>query len=207
MALAIQEVSRKLLHLVAIIMPLSILYLPEWAPYFLGTLSFTIVMIEWIRFRHPFVQRLFHTYFGIMMREEENQRVTGATWIILSAFLLSLFFIHHPSIPFVALTMFILGDSAAALVGMTLGRIKIGKKSLEGSLACFSLCLFLCYAVFPYMPGVERKILHHAIVWLAASFVTIFELFPLRVMGYRIDDNLSVPLLASIFIWVLSGMG
>ncbi|MCX7982933.1 MAG: hypothetical protein N2572_08505 [Syntrophales bacterium] len=187
-------------------MPISILYLPLLAPFALGLLFFVILIVEWGRFRHPMIQGLFRRFFGFMMRKEESRMITGATWIILSAFLCALFFFNKPYIPFMALTMFILGDSAAAIVGQTMGRVKWGKKTLEGSFACLTMCLILCYAVFPFIPQMDKKFLHPAVIWVSSLVVTFFELVPLRVGDYRINDNLSVPLIASFVLYLLEGM-
>jgi dolichol kinase len=96
--------------------------------------------------------------------------------------------------------MFILGDAIAAIVGMSIGRIKIGKKSLEGSLSCFTLCIILMYTAFPFFPGVldqwGGKI--PLLVAIGTSLtITVFELIPLRVSrNLIINDNLAVPVIA-----------
>jgi len=203
MTLTIQEISRKLLHLMALLMPACILYLPREAPFILGLIFFAMISVELIRFRFPFAQGLFERTFVAMLRKEEFRTLTGATWIILSAFLCALLFSGRPHIPFMALSMFILGDSAAAIVGQSVGRVRIGKKTLEGSLACFGTCLFLCYVVFPFLPGVDTKILRFGVIWVSSLVVTLGELIPIRIKGYRLNDNLSVPLMASFAIFLL----
>ena len=40
-------------------------------------------------------------------------------------------------VPAWALFFLFLGDAAAALVGKSMGRIRIGEKTLEGALGCF----------------------------------------------------------------------
>lgn len=201
MPLAIQEISRKLLHLVALLMPVGILYFPRLAPFVLGIGFLAVSLMEWARFRHPQAQILFQRLFGIMLRREESRLITGATWIILSSFLCALIFPHVPQVPFMALSMFILGDSAAAIAGQTIGKVKIGRKTLEGSLACLAMCLFLGYMIFPYVPGMDDKLLRPSVIWTSALVITFFELIPLRVKNHKINDNLSVPLIASFVIY------
>lgn len=203
MELTIQEVSRKLLHVIALVMPGCILYLPREAPVILGIIFMVMAAIEWVRFRYPPANGLFARWFSIMLRREEAHVVTGATWIILSAFILSVFFINHPRVAAVALTLFILGDSAAAIVGMTLGRIRTGRKTLEGSLACLAMCLILHYALFPHLPGLGGRPMHPLTIWVSSLAVTIFELVPLSVKGYKINDNLSAPIIAAVVIFLL----
>jgi dolichol kinase len=109
-------------------------------------------------------------------------------------------FFKQPQIAFMVLFMFILGDAIAAIVGMSIGRIKIGKKSLEGSLACFTLCMILLYGAFPFFPGIldqwGGKI--PLLVAIGTSLaITVFELIPLRVTrNLIINDNLAVPVIA-----------
>lgn len=122
--------------------------------------------------------------------------------------LCSVIFWNYPHISFMVLSMFILGDAIAAIVGLSIGRIKIGKKSLEGSLACFFLCMALFYGVFPYLPGILEswggKV--NIIIALATSLsVTIFELIPLKITPKTvINDNLAVPVISGFVMLGLS---
>ena len=51
------------------------------------------------------------------------------------------------------LTLFILGDAVAALVGKAVGRIKVGSKTVEGALGCYLLCVALAAFLFPRLPA------------------------------------------------------
>ncbi|MBN1129489.1 MAG: hypothetical protein JXA71_10910 [Chitinispirillaceae bacterium] len=213
MKLSKEEIRRKLLHLFALLMPVSIFYAPQLSfhpvivPGVLGTLFIASVLVELIRFKVPHAQKLFFKMFGSMLRREEHFKITGSTWVIGAAFLCSILFRSHTHIAFMALVLFILGDAAAALVGISIGRIKIGSKSLEGSIACFLLCIALFYLVFPHIPGlldaVEEK--RNPILMAVTAFViTLFELIPLRIHPkVIINDNLAVPVIAG---YVMVGM-
>ena len=75
----------------------------------------------------------------------------------------------------------ILGDMSAALVGKMWGRTKLlGKKSLEGSAACFVVCVLIALVK-----------LNPVIAIIGALVATIVELIP-----FPIDDNLTVPLVS-----------
>lgn len=213
MRLTSQEIGRKLLHLFALLMPIGIFYAPALhfpkvlVPVILGSLFVASVIVEFLRFRVPSVQKLFFAMFGSMLRKEESFKVTGSTWIIGAGFLCSLLFSKSPHISFIVLTLFVLGDAAAALVGISMGRIRIGKKSLEGSLACFAACIIIFYAVVPFVPGVlsqwggEPPLL---IVLVTALVITVFELVPLKIAPKLIiNDNLAVPVIAGYVIILL----
>ncbi|MFP4165435.1 MAG: diacylglycerol/polyprenol kinase family protein [Chitinispirillaceae bacterium] len=205
MALKKEEITRKLLHLFALLMPAGIFYLPKMDfsyAYPVGILTFLLggsIVVESLRFRVPAVQKLFFSFFGHLLRQEESSKTTGSTYVIGAALLCSVLFRNQLHIAFMVLSLFILGDAIAAIVGLSMGRIKIGKKSLEGSAACFLLCMALMYGIFPYMPGILEPWGGRVpfLMALAASLsITVFELVPLKITsGFTINDNLAVPVI------------
>lgn len=214
MGLTKQEINRKLLHLFALSIPAGIFYLPKVSaiPWIvpssaLAAILAVSIVIEYLRFRVPAVQKLFFNWFGSMLRKEEEKRTTGSTYIIGAGLLCSVFFRNEPHIAFIVLTLFILGDATAALVGIGIGRIKIGKKSLEGSLACFALCLALFFFVFPYTPLLLEPwngTIPLGIVMSVSLVITLLELIPLKIYkNIQLNDNLAVPVLAGYLMHVL----
>lgn len=212
MALTSEEINRKLLHILSgCAIPAGILYIPlipgasKYLPMgILGTLLLGSILIEVIRFRMPAVQKTFYTFVGSMLRSEEDKKVTGATYIFASAFICTILFREHPHISFIVLNLFILGDAVAAIVGLSIGKIRIGKKSVEGSLACFILCLLFFYFVFPHVP-LLLDTWHGSTPFLLSLSVslsiTIFELIPIRIGKWiSINDNLSVPIITGLIM-------
>ncbi|MEW6042155.1 MAG: hypothetical protein AB1633_11605, partial [Elusimicrobiota bacterium] len=80
--------------------------------------------------------------------------MTGSTALLLSSMVI-LFLFESKEIGFLCLCSIILGDASAALIGKNFGRIKIGRKSLEGSLACFLMCLTIYFSFKPLLPSVS----------------------------------------------------
>jgi dolichol kinase len=158
------------------------------------------VIVELFRFRNQAMQKIVLTVFGSMMRKEEHAKISGWTWAIGAAFLCTIFFGKYPHISFIVLTLFIMGDAVAALVGIGIGRIKLGKKTLEGSLACFFTCVVLFYILFPLVPGLLESWdgrIPIIIAFVTALIITIFELIPLKITKtIVINDNLAVPVIA-----------
>lgn len=220
MKLTVQEINRKALHIVSgTLIPAGIFYLPllpgvgRWVPAaILAVLAAGSLGLEFARLRYPAVQKYFYAFAGKALREQERASLTGSTWIFLSAFLCAVIFLGREHIAFMALSMFILGDAVAALVGISIGRVRIGKKSLEGSLACFFLCLVLMLLVFPHVPLLLEAwggTMPMGIAIAAALSTTFFELFPLRLTPRIVlNDNLSVPVITGIvmnLMWTAGG--
>lgn len=82
----------------------------------------------------------------------------------------------------------ILGDMSAAIFGISFGKVKIGHKSLEGTLAMFSVCFFIGINMFWDVHMREYPVTLGAI---AAALVELLEPF-------GINDNLTIPLLSCL---------
>ena len=184
----IAELLRKTTHLSGLFIPLLYITLDKTQMLIIvGCLTGTALAIEFLKWVSEGFRNLFFRYFKSILRTHEQKgALTGATFYILSTFLCILFF--QKNIAIVCILFVVLGDAVAALVGIKWGRIKlIGKKSLEGSAACFLVCTSI------------SLIWLNPIIGIAGAFVaTIVELLPLR-----IDDNLTVSLISGIVMHLL----
>ena len=198
------------MHLLALAMPLGIFYLPRWsfpkstAIIVLALLFVGSVILEMGRFGSPALQSLYFRLFGGLLRKEERVKIAGSTWLVGAAALCAILFYNATYVSCIAISLFVIGDAVAALVGISMGRIKIGRKSLEGSLACFFSGIILSYGLFPLLPGLLDRwggMPPLPIVLVAAAAVTVFELVPLRITSrITINDNLAVPVIAGYAI-------
>jgi len=211
MKISKEELNRKLLHVISgLIIPASILYLPKLnylsiygVISVLGVCFLLSILIEVIRFRVPFLKEIYLKFFGKFLRKEEDSSMTGATYIFAASFLCSVIFINHPHIAFIVLNLFIFGDAVAALVGISIGRIKIKGKTLEGSIACFLFSLLILKCVYPYLPflldnyqgGLSIK---YAV--FIAFLITFFEMFTFKIGNIKINDNLTAPLFSGMLM-------
>ncbi len=206
-----EEINRKLLHLIALLMPAGIFYLPgildlsKWAPpVALAVILFLSILLERLRLAYPTVHKVFRTCFGSLMRYSEERKTTGATYIIAGAFICSVAFVNFPHISFIVLVLFILGDAIAAIVGLSIGRVRISGKTLEGSLACFGLCLMLFALLFPnipFLPGHFGGRISFPLMVATSLTVTVLEMIPLRITKRCIlNDNLYVPVFAGLVL-------
>ena len=91
----------------------------------------------------------------------------------------------------IALTVMLISDSAAALVGRSVGKIKIYKnKTLEGTLAFFVSAVVINLLFWPLYPFTAGSI-------VACLVATLAEVYEDKI---EIDDNLSVPVFFSVVL-------
>lgn len=194
------EFRRKAIHLFALTIPVGYFLLPRTpsllilSPFVAGA-----ILIDIVRLRKLPLHGLLDRLLGPVLRDHEEEDFAGASYI-LSASLLSIL-LFHKSVAIAAISFIILGDIAAALVGRRFGKIKIpwnltkvnsavrNRKSLEGSLSCFIMCL-LAAMVVPQLP-----------LWIGivgAVTATVVEGINLPV-----NDNFSVPLLSGLCMQLL----
>lgn len=206
-----EEINRKLLHGLAVLIPAGIFYGPGyfgaeriWACLLaLCGMSFAF-LVEFARLKSSSFGTWFLGLFGSMMREEEDRKLTGATHLMTGSAICSLFSLYSEpaaACAFLGLTLFILGDAAAALAGKGVGRIKLGGKTLEGTLGCFLTCVLLSVCVFPNLPGfmvVWGESFTFLQVVSIALTVSVLELIPIKLFGVVINDNFYVPAVTSI---------
>lgn len=186
------EFARKAIHLSSLLIPLIYCHISrELALIILTPLTAGFLLVDILKNFVPAVSSWYLGTFAPMLRHHELQKervhLNGATWITLSAFILIALF--PKMIAITAFAMVSVSDTVAALVGRAFGRHRFGEKSLEGSLACFVSAVAIA-AVVP------RLLLPAGIAMAAAG--TIAEAVVLRIAGFKIDDNITVPLAAAI---------
>jgi dolichol kinase len=183
-----KEISRKAVHISSLLLPLAYRYVfhsnKKFAFTFLLPLTLLALIVEIARLEHRTVKRIFYNVFGIMLRKHELHEFTGATYLLISSlFCIAVF---PKDITFVALAFLAIGDTLAAIIGISYGKRKLlrTKKSLEGSLACF-IGTFI-FALF---------FLHPFIALVGAFFATVAEFSSIPV-----DDNIKIPLISGFFM-------
>ena len=143
------------------------------------------IVLEVARFRSERLNRVVMRWFGPLTKESEGRAVFGSTWMLVATAIC----IGVMDRPFAILALYYLslGDPAAALIGERFGAVRIGKKSLEGTLA------FLTVAV-----GIGSVLLTGAleatypVMLIGAGAAALAELTPLA----GVDDNFKTPLVA-----------
>jgi len=182
------ETARKIIHLGSLVFPASLVVLPE--PYgrdFIYAATAGALLIEASRRLFPSFNRFFTGTFSSLLRPRECQKITDATWLLLSSCAIMAFLpLSRCSL---ILSQHIVGDAAAALVGQRWGKHKIGLKSLEGSLTYLAgaWLVFLFYRWQIIGP-------QNVVLFLGLGILfTILEL-----VSSRGRDNLYVPILGGL---------
>ena len=193
------EVLRKAIHLLALVLPLAMVLLGKTvALYLLVPITALALLADVLRVRSVWFARLVARIFGFLMRSEEQPpvggsiKLTGATWVVLSATLLTVVFPVRIAAP--AFAMFMLSDAAAALVGRRYGRTHWGQspRTLEGSLAFLLVGLGVMALVAP---------LAAIVFWTGAVSVIVATLAEVPTGPF--NDNLRVPMVAAAVLFLL----
>jgi dolichol kinase len=185
------EILRKIVHLATLIIPVGYaLTSKETAISFLVPFFIALLVVDLLRHFHSGMASLFEKYFfGRVLREEEKSAFMGSTYFIFST-ILSILVFPKP-IAIASLFILILSDTAAALIGKWIGRVKIFGKTLEGSMAFLTTSLLIVW-IYPHLGRFAGS--------LAALGATIVEILPIR-----INDNLSIPLAAGAIMFFVGG--
>ncbi|HKJ67139.1 MAG TPA: SEC59/DGK1/VTE5 family protein [bacterium] len=187
-----RELGRKAIHLGSAVFPVSYWFLDKelFLPI-IGVLAIGTIAIDYGRHKVDWIRRLFHAIFGSVLREQEHTTLTGGSTVMAAEFLMVALFPKPVAIA--SLLTLSIGDSAAAIVGITYGRHTIHKrKTWEGTLAFVVSASVVGWLV----PGIP---LYAAILAaLAAGLVEVlFTVF---------DDNICIPLASGLTLVLLLGI-
>lgn len=185
--------SRGLFHLFGVlIIPIAALFLPRLVLLIsLGSVTFLVSILEFVRLKFPGVNRWFILIFKPLLRDEENSRLTGTVYSLAGA--LISFLIFPRDIAIMTVAFLAVGDPIATIIGKHFGKTRFLGKSLEGNLACFLACLIVGF--IGYSVGLEVGLLA---LLLGAFGAAVAEALPLP-----LNDNLSLPLVAGLVMLVV----
>ena len=176
------EIARKVLHIGSSVIPLSYLWFiqdREIMVLLLGLLSLSAVCIEFSRGKVKFVDALFSSWFGIMLRDCETcGKFNGATWFLFGGTITVFLFAMPVAVP--ALLFLTVGDTFAAIGGKLYPVGKIGDKTLSGTAAGITTSFGAAYLVNQTLPL--------EVIFLGAVAAMGVELLPIP-----LNDNLTIP--------------
>jgi dolichol kinase len=194
------EVIRKSIHLSSIGIPLIYgLAGRDVLLWLLVPATIISVVVEFIRMRVPTVEAKLRRVFGTIMRQHElaeaHAKISGATWVLLSATFCVIVF--PQLIAMAGFTILIVSDTAAALFGRKFGRHRFLEKSVEGSSAFYVTAMMVV--------GALMLIYDVPMVFLTTGAAAAFAATAAEAFSYgaNIDDNLTIPTSYGLVQWGL----
>jgi acyl phosphate:glycerol-3-phosphate acyltransferase len=188
---------RKLFHVLASsIFPLAYLYLPaqmEGITCRLLLLGVTgacfsaSFLLDVFRLLDKNFNSWFMKLFSLLIRDSEEKRLNGTTFLCLAFFLVILLF--PAKIAITSMFFLSLGDAAAELWGKNFGRIKLFGKSLEGTGAFFLVAIGIAFSLWHSWP----------VALISAAAGALIEL-----LSFEWDDNITVPLGSALVLWLVN---
>jgi dolichol kinase len=116
------------------------------------------------------------------------------------AVLLTILSVPKPA-ALIAIYTLAIADPAAAVVGITWGRRKLGQdRSLEGSGAFFGATLVIAIAVLAGTAPTTVPVI------VAMSLVIALAAAACELLPLRIDDNMTIPLFVGFTTWIVAGL-
>ena len=192
------EVIRKSLNLVALIIPIGAMRFPKTLSLILITAATAIFFIhDLLRIFSKKARQKFYKTWGKMYRRWEFRSLSGATYLMLGSTMA--LFLYDTRIASLAITYAIVGDTFAAIVGKHRGKYvvydekvmegRVRRRTLEGTIAFF-VSAFLAGLAFPSI-GIGYNL-------LGAVLAAILEL-----TSVIIDDNFTIPVVVGFILQVL----
>ena len=184
---AVANIERRVFHLITgSLFPIMALILPVWLVAGVAAIGVVIALaLEVVRRRSSPINRWFLSQVSVLLKKgEESSRLLGSTFLLIGT--LAAFLLFDRYVAVAALLFLSVGDPAAALVGERYGRTRLGKKSLEGSLAFIVASVIVGGLVLA--AGADFAFSVILVGAIAGAIVELIALPP--------DDNMTIPLAA-----------
>ena len=180
------ELIRKIIHFSTFLFALAILYFGRdfCLPIFL-CIGGIFLIFDIIRINNNSVNNFYYKYFGFISRGYEREKITSASYSMISIMLSTYFFESYIAIVSILIMSF--ADPMASIIGNKIGKINILNKTLEGSLSffLFSAAILIIFNFTSYE------------VIVVSLSCTLSELVSKKI---KIDDNLSVPIVSGTML-------
>lgn len=188
------QVLRKLWH-AGMMVALAVLYtyaIPsqKLALMLIAFIGGPLVMFDLIRLKWRGLNRFSSFIFGPLMRRHELLSLSSMAYFIIGLFVVVAVF--PKPVVILSILCLALGDPAAGIVGIKFGKDKlVNGKSLQGSVACLTVCSILTFVVLNHY-GISSQYLLF-ISMIVGSAATIAELLTPKTS----DDNLIIPIVTA----------
>ncbi|MBC8479434.1 MAG: hypothetical protein H8D46_03125 [FCB group bacterium] len=186
-----QELARKAIHLLSVFLGIAVFLFDGdiLVRIFIG-LGLLLPTLDFGRLHTQLFRKIFEFFFGYVARPHERGAITGASYVFIAAAIVVVLF--DTTAAGTGLLFMSIGDSFAAIFGEKYGKTKIGRKSLEGTLAFIISCILIVV----FVPGLNLYI-----GIFVAVLAALIELIPIR----PFNDNLVIPIVSAFLIQILGG--
>jgi dolichol kinase len=195
--LTAQELRRQLIHTATAIIPLLYYFFPDigpltgqqWVMIMFVVFGGLFVFADYFRRHSQFIRKAFMFFVSPFIRNAEDDKMTAASRIAITFFLILAIFPIEISVP--ACMLLSIGDSASGIFGRWLGKHTWFKHyTIEGSLAFIIAGLLMFIIGFSYIP-----------IWKALIVVVFCALF--EGLMDHFDDNVVIPIAAAVLMMML----
>jgi diacylglycerol kinase (CTP) len=157
---------------------------------------FLFVPVDFVRQKFPVINEVLIHLFKPVMRDSEVNKIAGTSYLLTGVMIVA--FVFPKDIVLLTLLFLAFADPIASYFGIRFGKDKIfGHKSLQGSLAAFLVCTALTFGFLYTHNLLLDRIL--VVSLLGGLIGALAELVPV----YKLDDNLTLPVLSGTFLWLL----
>lgn len=180
------ELKRKIIHLSCTVLPLMYYFVlsREHILILSSSISILFIFFELLRFKHRAGGKLFRDIFGPLLREEEFNHVTGATYLFVSATIS--FLIFSKDIAVAAVLIMTIADSFAAVVGKITVSPKFISKSVAGSVTFLIISTILIFLIFPNI-GIM-------------AMIVVIPVTILEAIHMPVNDNLVIAIISGFLL-------
>ncbi len=164
--------------------------------FYLSLLALIIIPLDILRLRSSNLNQKIIGMFKMVIRIEEVKTISGFSFLIVGSMIVVILFPKPVAV--LAMLLLAFGDPASSIFGVMFGKDKLwGRKSLQGTLACFSVCTLVCAIYFLSNNLMTERIV---LVSVLGGFIgALSELLQIR----KLDDNLTFPVFAGLGLWFI----
>ncbi|OYT34577.1 MAG: hypothetical protein B6U87_01805 [Candidatus Aenigmarchaeota archaeon ex4484_52] len=193
------ELRRQIVHLcLGLFISLLIAIFPKTLVLlYLGGFFIIVLIIEYFYNKNIFPISLI---INNLKRKKETP-TEGAIYFLIGA--LITIFLFEKNIAVICVLMLAVGDSFATIFGTHFYSKKIGKspKTIQGTTACFLFNFIALIILFNFLGIKGIKIF--LFLFLCSVAGTIAEFLEIKIKGKKINDNITMPVISGIIIFIL----